>query len=143
MLMLPIVFYSFTWSMNVFEITLRRVAENGLLSYILAMSMSLTVLTFVIIAITSTVIHLVMTLVRQKKWFGNIFGTIYILCIIVLLIMFWTSYFTFGWEESARHHFLNCWFYSFFLFGMFGIPLRIAENYAAYTKKYESDTLKL
>jgi hypothetical protein len=134
-LMLLVTVYSFMAAFYVFEFILTHVIQSGTIIYLLLWSFILPTAVVLVVFVTSFLCKWLMRLVRQKKWFGNIFGTIYLVAIPGILLTFWFGVWSFSWQEASQHHTLNAWMFSLFMLGMVGIPMKIAENYAAFAKQ--------
>lgn len=132
--MLVVTFYTFIGAFYIFEFILVKLMRFNTLLYLFFWSFALAIAVPTFTYLVSVVASYAMALVRQKKWFGNLFGTLYLICIVAVLIAFWASLGQFGWENSLPHQTLNKWLFTIFMLGLLGIPMKIAESYAYYVK---------
>ena len=130
-----IIFCSVTYALQGFEYYLTFTAKLTTFAYLIAWALALGVVLPIFTFTTAFIVYFVMLLVRQKLAFGNVFGGIYFLSIIAILICFWLGWIEFGWEYNLKTHpTLDKWVFSLFWLGMFGIPKKISDNYQQYMR---------
>ena len=138
--MVALLYFSLLGIFYSFEFILTKLINFNTFIYLILWAIAIVITVKVYAFIVSFIVSKVMLLVRQKLWFGNIFGTIYLFSIIALMVAFWASWFEFGWETAQKHQTLNKWVYSAFLLGMMiEIPLNISKNYTNYLQKQTSN----
>ena len=139
-LMLVVVSFTLTGSFYVFEFILTHLITLNTFLYLMLWSFAMPTAVYIITTIVSVIALYALRIVRQKQWLGYAFAAVYLLAFVGLLLAFWTSFFTFGWEEATAHQTLNKWLYSLFIFSLITISFRIVDNTKTYVHNQSLET---